>query len=529
MIDQDIEEILEKTLNKYQLQVQVLQQDQSISVILNRCSNRYLNYSNLTKIIQDQVQNLGLSQIETLVIYSRPLGEHEADWQVEVVITSVASDMQNMPKYEFPVDELETFLQTSNQIFSENAEDYQNFFAEKLEPIADQDLSEQIPQKTPISPQITEQQPKEEEVEVAEESIEEVSDRLDLSQYIFARNVHLVKTTLPDPDAAIALAVDFFHNLPDLDKRKLAPILVDFFKSPDKASIPPQSENLEEWLNGIKKLGDREFKSVSVWLSRYCRDPIKTLEQVNNTLSTIEAIAKQEAYQKEIEEEEAKNELNAIQKLDSDQKLTQSKQAVLTKSLPKSEAKSQTNPNSQLESVWKIFTAKYSNRILRVLIILPIIWLMRSCYSTLTTTNDPCGSFSGIGDKQLSVEYCKLGSQMIGGDSNLFGLTVDAEAIYNVEPILEKCLTEASNKAGVTNNQLIVPEIFSFPLDGFKFNSGVYVVDYSIIEVSQNDSTPPKNLGRYACLIRNSKSNGIELFKVDTIPQNWPTDKYVSK
>ncbi|AFY68694.1 Ankyrin [Thalassoporum mexicanum PCC 7367] len=106
----------------------------------------------------------------------------------------------------------------------------------------------------------------------------------DLSAFCFSRNKHLVKIDLANPDPEVADAVTYFHNLLEADKVLLAPVLNDFFTDPNRAETSHLLPEWQEWLAKLKKLGNREFRSASVWLSRYCLDRTRTMQQVNATL-----------------------------------------------------------------------------------------------------------------------------------------------------------------------------------------------------------------------------------------------------
>jgi hypothetical protein len=106
----------------------------------------------------------------------------------------------------------------------------------------------------------------------------------DMSEFCFSRNKHLVKTDLANPDLDVADAVAFFHNLTEADKLILAPVLTEFFADPQKAEVSHLLPEWQEWLHKLRKMGNREFRSTSVWLSRYCLDRDRTMKQVNATL-----------------------------------------------------------------------------------------------------------------------------------------------------------------------------------------------------------------------------------------------------
>jgi len=117
-----------------------------------------------------------------------------------------------------------------------------------------------------------------------------------LSDYCFSRNKGLVSAALDNPPPRVAALVWQFHERGLAAQLALAPFLAEFFAAPAKTSPDRLSEEDRWFINDIKSFDDREFRSTSVWLSRYCRDPEATLAQVRAVLQPVtEEMAKPEA------------------------------------------------------------------------------------------------------------------------------------------------------------------------------------------------------------------------------------------
>jgi hypothetical protein len=215
-----------------------------------------------------EVKKLQLKQLESINIVGRIWGEHDPEWQTTLK-TKPKSKPKSTPTAKVSAQTKPEPAIASSPLANESATNAdittQPSGSENLE-VADRQESsaKQEPQPEPESANLT--KPGE------------------LSEFCFSRNKHLVAADLPHPDPEVADAVMFFHKLSEADKVFIAPILNDFFSDPKKTEISHLWPEWQEWLNKLKKLGNREFRSTSVWLSRYCLDRDRTLKQVNATL-----------------------------------------------------------------------------------------------------------------------------------------------------------------------------------------------------------------------------------------------------
>ncbi|NJK61691.1 MAG: protein kinase [Synechococcaceae cyanobacterium SM2_3_1] len=118
-----------------------------------------------------------------------------------------------------------------------------------------------------------------------------VSMGLDLSGFCLVRNRLMLTTALPDPDAAVALKVRDFHQLPSEQKLQILPHLVTWFtdfrqiaQTQVKASIAALPEKVRLWFQTLEQMSEREKSSVAIWLSRYCAEPEQVLPRLTASL-----------------------------------------------------------------------------------------------------------------------------------------------------------------------------------------------------------------------------------------------------
>jgi hypothetical protein len=348
MTEAELAGYFQQHLGNERLHVQAMLADRHLTVIFNRTVDLELDYPEMKRQVIAEVKKLRLKQLESINIVGRIWGEHDPEWQTTLKIKSkkkpsasssqtastqakskpsdrqsqTLTSNQQSPSTDSPPAKTRVITQTELQPETEpaiadsepvaDAETKQpkkknyaefNLIAPDIDDEDDSDLYSgslnTTTQKETVVKASTAVQP-------ASNSELEVSDRTnssqdqdanpesqtndtnlkpgDLSEFCFSRNKHLVKTDLANPDLDVAEAVMFFHNLSESDKVLLAPVLNDFFADPKKTEISHLLPEWQEWLQKLKKLSNLEFRSTSVWLSRYCLDRDRTMKQVNATL-----------------------------------------------------------------------------------------------------------------------------------------------------------------------------------------------------------------------------------------------------
>ena len=236
-------DLLNPYLNPRGIQAQIKQKGGKLQIMLNRSTVQLPEPEQLTRWITTQIEKLyDPTELEEIILYSRQLGQKQPDWQHPLSL-----------KQDQPAEILESLR--------------------------------------------------------SDQETHNLKNDLQLEDYCFTHNPLMLTFSLPDPEIEVAEAVQFFHDLSYADKAMLLPLMTDFFL-PDPRQIRrdqfqaarnalPQS--LQQWLDTLESFNDRELKSTAIWLSRYCKEPEKTLARVNASFLTAqiaEQVAKEEAQNK---------------------------------------------------------------------------------------------------------------------------------------------------------------------------------------------------------------------------------------
>ncbi|MGK7911969.1 MAG: hypothetical protein AB4050_10900 [Synechococcus sp.] len=105
-----------------------------------------------------------------------------------------------------------------------------------------------------------------------------------LAQFQFVRS-HLLTIELPPPPELVVAAVMYVHKLEDRDRLELLGALGGFFERPDKFRSESVPAAHRDWLATVRSLKQEWFRSVAVWLSRYCHNPNLALPQMEQALT----------------------------------------------------------------------------------------------------------------------------------------------------------------------------------------------------------------------------------------------------
>lgn len=216
---------LQQALGAPELQLTIKQQDQHLMILIQRPEGMDLDYEALTDWFAAAIRSMPGLDVDSLSLYSRIQGQKQPDWQTQLRLTSDASSASEQPETQ-------------------------------VQPLDSSDLD-------PPNP--------------AESS--NASAGLDLTGYCFIRNQLLLRTSLPTPPAEVYQHIQHFHRLSDPEKLQVLPAMTDFFKNPDMASLQGLSQEQRDWFEQMRGLNEQKFKTLSIWLSRYCADPEKALEQ----------------------------------------------------------------------------------------------------------------------------------------------------------------------------------------------------------------------------------------------------------
>ncbi len=105
-----------------------------------------------------------------------------------------------------------------------------------------------------------------------------------LTKFQFVRS-HLLTANLPPPPELVVAAVMYVHKLEEGDRLELLASLTGFFDRPDKFRAESVPLAHRDWLEMVRTLKQEWFRSVAVWLSRYCHNPNLALPELENALA----------------------------------------------------------------------------------------------------------------------------------------------------------------------------------------------------------------------------------------------------
>jgi Zn-dependent protease with chaperone function len=107
----------------------------------------------------------------------------------------------------------------------------------------------------------------------------------DLSHYCFVLDRQLLTADLPQPSSVVRQAVLSFHGLTSGQKEEVLPLLPTLFRNPGAVSTVTLSVEASLWLEPLKSLSPYELRLLSIWLSRYCFSPSRTLADLDPAAS----------------------------------------------------------------------------------------------------------------------------------------------------------------------------------------------------------------------------------------------------
>ncbi len=186
MIASDLNQLLEQDLVAYNLLVQTSLEDECLSVVLNRPADTHLDYSAIALIITDRIKTLQLTEIHSLFLSSRVLGQYDPDWQTQFEFVSPS-----------PVE------QAVVQNIDTKTEDSEN----KNAPPSDEPNFEQA--ESISTPEV---------------------EKSPFANYCFISNKGLLTFKILPPDETLCKLIQFFHNLPDSSKTDVCFVLEVFIR-----------------------------------------------------------------------------------------------------------------------------------------------------------------------------------------------------------------------------------------------------------------------------------------------------------
>lgn len=306
MSEQEILNAIADACGDRSLHFQIIMQDDSLHIYINRPTQLYLDYPQLKRRIYDAVMTLPTVGFRQVWLYCRVLGQVEPDWQSVLEIETNSSALAEMTSM---VETISSVVDATDSIVSKIERELE--ISESF--IEDPQIDfEDLPTTASDEPELFNLS----ESELAE-LLEDSFPQIDLSQYCFIRNRRLLYAVLDEPWLNIARLIHTFDRFTASVKRSQLPILEAYFEGAielDPDNFEPEVQN---WWREIKQLDLDNKHKMAIWLSRYCLDPHKTVITVREVILAKANLIKPEIKQSEPEKPHADSSLNSEPQLPS--------------------------------------------------------------------------------------------------------------------------------------------------------------------------------------------------------------------
>lgn len=263
------------------LRWQIIIQDNTLHVYINRPTEASLDYATLKQKIYAAIADLCPGQFQRIWLHCRILGSIEPDWQSVLEVEECKVAEQEMTSM---VEAITSAVDATNSVVSKIEQELITAESFLYDPTLDFD-------DLPTTAEEELFTLKEEELaELLEDSIQE----LDLGKYCFIRNRRLLYAVLDPPWSNIAHLINTFAHFNFATKRSQLPVLEAYFEN----SVIPDLDTLESktqiWWRKIIRLDSDNRHKLAIWLSRYCLN-------AEQTMITIKEVCQQHTTLQEIE------------------------------------------------------------------------------------------------------------------------------------------------------------------------------------------------------------------------------------
>lgn len=318
-----------------------------------------------------------------------------------------------------------------------------------------------------------------------------------LIQYCFVTNRQLLSDQVDSPGKDIMRMVKFVHHLSASDRHELLSLLDRYFREGITPGLDATLPAIQNWVGQIKSLGEEDQRLFFIWLSRYCFNPASTLEE-------FKTIAAQAAAEQNSKKSKSSTEYSFVTQNNQIQPL-------------QPEALELNEPKFQLPSfiskillpgIWTIAT----------LILLGLGIISHNSQITIGSDQVPaiCQNASG------AAEYCRLAVNLAGAKTisqtpaSLFPLTEVTETVANYG-----CSRYANLKAGIDIDKIAPETSPVIASQGEKIFPHIYV-----ITAQQKKTQQPGNV-RVGCVYTIGQGQrSPKKLAAAIIPTDWPSKHY---
>jgi hypothetical protein len=497
---------LEQACPGLDLYFQIIVQQDTLYIYINRQAEEKLDYKALALNLKRAIVALELPEVQWMMLFSRILGATDPDWQSAALsITESDAPDGTLPDDPSPAvaasdDELDDVLPDppSTEKIGEGAEPSPTVSIAASQSVEPDDLNPP----------------------------EDGQPADDISQYCFIQNKALVTSDVLPPEANITALIEALHQLSDPEKLRILPRLEAFFKTQQLESVAQDSEAIAEFSEKLRSLKGFELRKASIWISRYCHNPQKALEQSGVIARSAHGSTHSSTPSGVIEAEES---------VDAD---PLQQYSVNVRHKPVQSGLSYESYRAARNQ--KPARPKFSWQLL----VIPVLWtlftLISVCYS-VQANHGPDAIARICKNTKGQPDYCKLAVQLVGTDTyqTYSKQTSPTEPIV-VEKASEECILPAILNTGVTLRDLKeekYKETYQelYPNSGpprptsHELSPGFFVLDINLI--SPKDKTTSV---RTACVfgtVQNkiSQDQKPKLLASEVIPNQWPQEALKKK
>jgi len=503
-----IASLMNKTLAKQKSQIQIRKKDGHYKLLVVSAS--VPSQKATVSWIVKGLKQLGVQDLEQATIYGKHHQSTQPDWQQSIRFATKALEKES--------------ANTHTTIANQEPE------------AAERNSYEKEPEnEAAIAQPEAEPQP---EAEQNSQGLAPSASSADWSEYCFTRNKSLLKGDLTYPAECVAQLVLAFAALSDDQKQDALPHIEQALRKP----VPIETEMSAEakgWLEKIAKLEGPQIRKASIWLSRYCLDPVATVGQLDKS-----AIA-QKAEEPAAEQNPQSDTADTSGIIEVDASTTHS-------SFPSTYDHSSTSAGSTSRSQRVSKTqlsdkpTLFSNMDGKPPWLIPAIWC--ACLLVMVTlgimsASNATYAFPICAQSTADAEICNLAVQIVGDidyleysvaelDKSAPDITPNSKSIA-----LKDCQTVALGPTGQPAESQALP--IALASQSTEVFPGVLLTD--VTQPSAVDRTPVRTACVHFSTLITQQSReaygqaGIEiaegegwpeLMSLDEIPTDWPSEPY---
>lgn len=258
------------------LRFQIIIQDRTLHVYINRPTPAELDYPQLKSKIQDGISKISDGDFAEVWLYCRVLGEVEADWQSRLEIEPNSLDPAQMSQM---MEAITDAVEATNSIVSKIEQELEieesfatdSWFDFEDLPTTAEDLNGEFSSEKL-------------------DSIDDVVLDLDLQKYCFIRNQRLLYAVLAPPPATIARLIATFDRFEPSIKRSQLPVLEIYFERLTLPNLEDFASAVQIWWTKIIKLDSEQQRQLAIWLSRYCLHPEATIAAIAQVFVPLDRV-----------------------------------------------------------------------------------------------------------------------------------------------------------------------------------------------------------------------------------------------